>query len=56
MRSIIEKRIKENSNGSNQDRNEYTKDVLQRLLESKDPETGKKFNIEQMVSESVVQL
>ncbi|KAI8050923.1 cytochrome P450 [Syncephalis plumigaleata] len=55
-RSIIEKRIRENLEECNQDRNQSTKDVLQRLLESEDPETGKKFDIDQLISESVIQL
>ncbi|KAI8049183.1 cytochrome P450 [Syncephalis plumigaleata] len=37
-------------------RNAILKHVLLRLIESEDPETGEKLNIEQLIAESVVQL
>ncbi|KAI9597789.1 cytochrome P450 [Syncephalis fuscata] len=56
-RSIIENRIKENIKESGEEvKNGYIKDVLQRLLESEDSETGEKFDIKQLISESIVQL
>ncbi|KAI8049192.1 cytochrome P450 [Syncephalis plumigaleata] len=33
-----------------------TRDVLLRLIESEDPETGEKLNIDQLISESIIQL
>ena len=32
------------------------KDVLQRMIESEDPETGEKLDIDQLIAESIVQL
>ena len=32
------------------------KDVLQRMIESEDPETGEKLDIDQLIAESITQL
>ncbi|KAI9595870.1 cytochrome P450 [Syncephalis fuscata] len=57
-RSAILKRIQENTEQDNkhQFKNGYVKDVLQRLLESKDDETGNKFNLDEMIAQSIAML
>jgi hypothetical protein len=39
-----------------QDEEERPKDVLQRIIDSKDPETGESLGIDQAIAESIIQL
>ncbi|KAI9594790.1 cytochrome P450 [Syncephalis fuscata] len=52
-RSVIKKRIE--TNIKNED-DQQAMDVLQRMIDSKDPETGEKLDIDQIIAESIVQL
>ncbi|KAI8048021.1 cytochrome P450 [Syncephalis plumigaleata] len=57
-RSVIKKRIQENQEfeDSGELRNGYVKDVLQRMLESKDELTGNSFSIDELISQSIAML
>ncbi|KAI9594735.1 cytochrome P450 [Syncephalis fuscata] len=56
-REVILKRMAKQLEAENEDIPEGTgKDVLMRLIESEDPETGDKLDIEQLIAESIIQL
>ncbi|RKP27244.1 cytochrome P450 [Syncephalis pseudoplumigaleata] len=57
-RSVIKKRLQENSDQADrgEHRNGYVKDVLQRMLESKDELTGSTFDIDELISQSIAML
>ncbi|KAI9593260.1 cytochrome P450 [Syncephalis fuscata] len=56
-RGVILKRMAKELEAENKDIPEGTgKDVLMRLIESEDPETGDKLDIEQLIAESIIQL
>ncbi|KAI9594736.1 cytochrome P450 [Syncephalis fuscata] len=57
-RSVIQKRMLENEEARNnpEKASERVDDVLQRMIDSVDPETGEKLDVDQMIAESIIQL
>ncbi|RKP25993.1 cytochrome P450 [Syncephalis pseudoplumigaleata] len=54
-RSVIEKRKAETAANADKPK-ERVDDVLQRMLDSEDPETGEKMDVDQMIAETIIQL